>query len=75
MVKLRFCQNIFCQPKKATLDSRKLDIGLLSPGSNGTEFADKTVMICVLFHSVCCLFLVKSGRLLDRKKSSVLLTI
>ena len=48
MVKLWFHQNIPCQPKKATLDSRKLDIGLLSAGSNGTEFADKKVMICVL---------------------------
>ena len=48
MVELRFRQNVLCQPKKSALDSRKLDIGLLSAGSNGTEFADKKVTICVL---------------------------
>ena len=38
-------------------------------------FADNKVIICALFHSVCCLFHAEFCCLSDREKSSVLLTI
>ena len=41
VVELRFGENILCQPLilfgKATLDSGKLDLGLVSAGSNDIE--------------------------------------
>ena len=67
---------------KATLDSEKLDLGLVSAGSNGFEPKGRFLQIrtqgdnlCSMFHSVCFLFHAKRCRLSHREESSVSLTI
>ena len=69
---------------KATLYSGKMDLGLVSAGSNGLEpngwFLQirtkyKGDNLCCMFHSVCCVLHAKLCRLSRREESSVLLTI
>ena len=67
---------------KATLDSEKLDLGLVSAGSNSCEAKGGFLQIrtqggnlCSMFHSVCFLFHAKHCRLSHREESSVSLTI
>ena len=67
---------------KATLHSEKLDLGLVSAGSNGFEPKGRYLQIRTqgdnlwsMFHSVCCLFQAKPCRLSHREESSVSLTI
>ena len=68
--------------RKATLDSGKLDLGLISARSNGFEPKGRFLHIrtqgdnlCSMFHSVCLSIHAKPCRLSHREESSVLLTI
>ena len=63
-------------------NSRKLDLGLVSAGSNGFEPKGRFSQIRTqgdnlwsMFHSVCCLFHAKRCPLSHREESSVSLTI
>ena len=69
---------------KATLDSVKLDLGLVSVGSNGFEPKGRFLQIrtpgdnlCSMFHSVCYPFHIPCEILsfIGREDGSVLLTI